>query len=123
MNGILEVTLNGEVKQLKFSNYSLETYTRISGSDIGNIKEIGENYSQLQMVADLIYSGLTGYYRSKSLIIDFSYEDVVEWVDDLNYETQLQVTKCFTESCLKITQEMIKAFKAMSSDNQQEKKK
>jgi hypothetical protein len=122
MNGILEVTLNGEVKQLKFSNYSLETYTRISGSDIGNIKEIGENYSQLQMVADLIYSGLTGYYRSKSLIIDFSYEDVVEWVDDLNYETQLQVTKCFTESCLKITQEMIKAFKAMSDDNKEKKK-
>ena len=122
MNGILEVTLNGEVKQLKFSNYSLETYTRISGSDIGNIKEIGENYSQLQMVADLIYSGLTGYYRSKSLIIDFSYEDVVEWVDDLNYETQLQVTKCFTESCLKITQEMIKAFKAMSDDKQEKKK-
>jgi hypothetical protein len=122
MNGILEVTLNGEIKQLKFSNYSLETYTRISGSDIGNIKEIGENYSQLQMVADLIYSGLTGYYRSKSLIIDFSYEDVVEWVDDLNYETQLQVTKCFTESCLKITQEMIKAFKAMSDDKQEKKK-
>ena len=122
MNGILEVTLNGEVKQLKFSNYSLETYTRISGSDIGNIKEIGENYSQLQMVADLIYSGLTGYYRSKSLIIDFSYEDVVEWVDDLNYETQLQVIKCFTESCLKITQEMIKAFKAMSDDNKEKKK-
>lgn len=122
MNGLIEVTLNGEVKQLKFSNYSLETYTRISGSDIGNIKEIGENYSQLQMVADLIYSGLTGYYRSKSLIIDFSYEDVVEWVDDLNYETQLQVTKCFTESCLKITQEMIKAFKAMSDDKQEKKK-
>jgi len=122
MNGILEVTLNGEVKQLKFSNYSLETYTRISGSDIGNIKEIGENYSQLQMVADLIYSGLTGYYRSKSLIIDFSYEDVVEWVDDLNYETQLQVIKTFTESCLKITQEMIKAFKAMSDDNKEKKK-
>jgi hypothetical protein len=122
MNGILEVTLNGEIKQLKFSNYSLETYTRISGSDIGNIKEIGENYSQLQMVADLIYSGLTGYYRSKSLIIDFSYEDVVEWVDDLSYETQLQVTKCFTESCLKITQEMIKAFKAMSDDKQEKKK-
>ncbi len=122
MTGIIEVTLNGEVKQLKFSNYSLETYTRISGSDIGNIKEIGENYSQLQMVADLIYSGLTGYYRSKSLIIDFTYEDVVEWVDDLNYETQLQVTKCFTESCLKITQEMIKAFKAMSDDNKEKKK-
>ena len=60
MNGILELTLNGEVKQLKFSNYALETYTKISGSDIGNIKEIGEDYSQLQMVADLIYSGLTG---------------------------------------------------------------
>ena len=123
MNGILELTLNGEVKQLKFSNYALETYTKISGSDIGNIKEIGEDYSQLEMVADLVYSGLTGYYRGKSLIINFTFEDVVEWVDDLSYEGQLQVIECFTESCLKITQEMIKVFKAMSTEQQGEKKK
>ena len=55
MTGIVEITINGEVKQLKYANFALEAYTKLTGADIGTFKEVSEDYSQLDMTSDIIY--------------------------------------------------------------------
>lgn len=122
MTGIIEVTLNGEVKQLKFGNYALEQYTKLTGVDIGSIKQLGDNYSQLDMTADIIYCGLFGAYRSNKKVVDFSIEDVQSWVDSMAYGDQLIIIKEFMSCVVLITEQMLTAFKAMS-DGTPEKKK
>lgn len=117
MIGIVEVTLNGSVKQLVFANYALEQYTKLTGSDIGQLKNIDQNYSQLDMVADLCYCGLVGYYRRNKLVVDFTHEDVKCWVDEISLADQLKVIKEFTASVLEMTTQMVTAFKALNAGN------
>ena len=118
---MIEIKLNNELKSLKFSNYALECFTKITGSEIGEIKEISENYTQLDLIADIIYSGLIGNCRATNTKIDFTKEDVVCWVDDLSYTDQLLVIKDFTERCLKFTNQMLDAFKAMQAEGEKKK--
>ena len=123
MTGILEITLNGEVKQLKFGNYSLEKYTQITGADIGSIKEIGEDYTQLDMVVDIIFCGLVGSYRSNKKVVDFTIDDVQIWVDNITYVDQLNVIKEFMACVVVITQQMVDAMKSMSGEGSNGEKK
>jgi hypothetical protein len=117
---MIEVVLNGEVKLLKFGNYALEKYTEITGAGIGEIKEVSDDYSQLEMTADIIYCGLFGYARSKGEAMEITREQVKEWIDDVSYISQLEVIREFTNSVLKMTNDMLAAFKAMGEG---EKKK
>ena len=124
MTGIIEVTLNGEVKQLKFGNYSLEQYTKVTGADIGTIKEITDNYTQLDMIADIVYCGLFGACRANKKVVDFTIEDVQSWADSINYVDQLKVIREFMACVVVMTEQMVDAMKAMSAeDSNGEKKK
>jgi hypothetical protein len=124
MTGIIEVTLNGEVKQLKFGNYSLEQYTKVTGADIGTVKEITEDYTQLDMIADIVFCGLFGSYRANKKVVDFTVEDVQSWVDNINYVDQLKVIREFMACIVVLTEQMVDAMKAMSAeDSNGEKKK
>jgi hypothetical protein len=123
MTGIIEVTLNGEVKQLKFGNYALEKYTKLTGVDIGNIKQLDDNYTQLDMTADIIYCGLFGAYRANKKVVDFTIDDVQSWVDSMGYADQLVVIKEFMSCVVLMTEEMLNAFKAMGEGSETEKKK
>jgi len=122
MTGIIEVTLNGEVKQLKFGNYALEQYTKLTGVDIGSIKQLDDNYSQLDMTADIIYCGLFGAYRSNKKVVDFTIQDVQSWVDSLSYGDQLVVIREFMSCVVLMTEQMVNAFKAMSEGETEKKK-
>lgn len=123
MTGIAEVTLNNEIKQLIFANYALEAYTKLTGANIGEVKEISDEYSQLDMVADLCYCGLIGFYRRNGKVVDFTHDEVKMWVDELSLADQLKVIKEFTASVLEMTNQMLTAFKAMATDLEGEKKK
>jgi len=123
MIGIVEVTLNGSVKQLVFANYALEAYTKLTGANIGEVKEISDEYSQLDMVADLCYCGLIGFYRRNGKVVDFTHDEVKMWVDELSLADQLKVIKEFTASVLEMTNQMLTAFKAMATDSEGQKKK
>lgn len=122
MTGITEVTLNNEIKQLIFANYALEAYTKLTGANIGEVKEISDDYSQLDMVADLCYCGLVGFYRRNGKIIDFTHEEVKMWVDEMTMADQLKVIKEFTSSVLEMTNQMLMAFKAMNEGTEEKKK-
>ena len=121
MTGIIEITLNGEVKQLKFGNYALEKYTKLTGVDIGNLKQLDDNYSQLDMTADIIYCGLFGAYRSNKKVVDFTLEDIQSWVDSMGYADQLTVIKEFMSCVVLMTEQMLNAFKAMSEGEAEKK--
>lgn len=121
MTGIVEITINGEVKQLKFANFAIEQYTRLTGADIGSIKEVSEDYSQLDMVSDIIFCGLVGACRSNGKVVDFTKEDVNMWMDDVSYTDQLLVIKEFMNSVVKLTNEMLNAFKAMGGSDEKKK--
>lgn len=123
MTGIIEITLNGEVKQLKFGNYSLEQYTKITGADIGTVKEITEDYTQLDMIADIVFCGLFGAYRANRKVIDFNIQDVQSWVDSLSYVDQLKVIKEFMQCVVIMTEQMVDAMKAMTADGANDEKK
>lgn len=118
---IVEITINGEVKQLKFANYALEKYTTITGVGIGEVKEPNDTYSQLDMVRDLIFCGLYGYYRSNGLVFDVKIEDVEKWMDEISQADQLQVVKGFTNAVLKLTNDMLASFKAMAGSDEKKK--
>jgi hypothetical protein len=118
---ITEITINGETKQLRFDNRALEKYTQITGVDIGGIKEPSEDYSTLDMVRDLVYCGLYGYYRKEGKIFDVKIEDIDKEMGDVTQAEQLQVIKSFTSAVLKVTNEMILAFKAMGGSEEKKK--
>jgi len=122
MNGFIEIQLGGEVKGLKFANYALEQYTKLTGVDIGTIKEVGDDYSQLEMTADIIFCGLVGNARSKGEVLTITKEDVLRMMDDVSYTDQLRVIKEFMNSVVSLTNEMLNALKAISGEDTEKKK-
>ena len=114
MTGVIEVTLNGEVKELRFGNYAFEKYNKITGTSAGFIKEINEDYLQLDMVADIIYCGLFGQYRVNKKVIDFTIDDIRNSMDSISYIDQLKVIKEFMACVVTLTEQMNAALKAMN---------
>lgn len=123
MTNIIEVTLNGEVKQLKFGNYALEKYTQLTGADIGTIKQLSDDYMQLDLVADIVYAGLFGYYRSTKKIVDFDIDQIKDWIDVMSYPDQLIVIKQFMTSVVIMTEQMADAMKAINAESMEGEKK
>ncbi len=97
--------------------------TKITGTDIGSIKQVDEDYSQLEMTADIILCGLVGWCKSNGKVLDLTKDDIIKLMDDVSYTDQLIVIKEFMNSVVNLTNEMLKALKAMSSEGEEEKKK
>lgn len=123
MTGIIEITLNNKTEQLNFGNYALEKYVKVTGVDIGNVKSVSEDYSQTDMVADIVFSGLFGNARVNGVKFEFTIEEVRKWCNDLSMVDQLQVIREFYGCVVKLTNQMQEAFKALASEAEDEKKK
>lgn len=123
MTGIIEITLNNKTEQLNFGNYALEKYVKVTGVDIGNVKAVSEDYSQTDMVADIVFSGLFGNARVNGVKFEFTIEEVRKWCNDLSMVDQLQVIREFYGCVVKLTNQMQEAFKALASEAEDEKKK
>jgi hypothetical protein len=125
MVGITEITLNGEVKELRFGNYAFEKYNKLTGTNAGAIKELNEDYLQLDMVADIIYCGLFGSYRVNKKVIDFTIDEIKQSMDSISYIDQLVVIREFMSCVVNLTEQMNDALKAMNhqSDNNTDSEK
>ena len=123
MTGIIEIKINNSIKPLKFGNYALYEYTKLTGADIGNIKEIGDDYTQLDLATDVIFCGLVGACRVNKEVVYFNREDVSIWIDDVSQLDQLNAIKEFYASVVSHTHDMLEALKAMASESSNEKKK
>jgi len=91
-DGFIKVTLGGKERSLKFNMRAMETFTEVKNQGI----------HIMSASVTLVYSGLIGWYYTKQIEVDFTFADVVDWVEELIFSNQQSVLsdidKCFQGS-------------------------
>ena len=122
MNGLIEITMGGEVRTLKFGNYALMSYNVLTATDAGEAKKLDIDYQMIDFVRDITYCGLKNYYKISKRTFDVSLDDVTNWIDDMDLSNIQIVIDAWTKS-LESSQYIQNGFKAMSSKEEGSKKK
>lgn len=78
------LSLGGKERGLKFNQLALEIFSKHSDWDNGT--DAGYAYA-------IIYGGLCGNMKAKRETIDFTFEDVTDWVDSLYAAGQVEEIK------------------------------
>jgi len=122
MNGLIEITMGGEVRTLKFGNYALMSYNVLTATDAGETKQLDIDYQMIDFVRDVTYCGLKNYYKISKRTFDVSLDDVTNWIDDMDLSNIQIVIDAWTKS-LQSSEYIQNGFKAMSSGEEGIKKK
>ena len=122
MNGLIEITMGGEVRTLKFGNYALMSYNVLTATDAGETKKLDIDYQMIDFVRDITYCGLKNYYKISKRTFDVTLDDVTNWIDDMDLSNIQIVIDAWTKS-LESSQYIQNGFKAMSSGEEGSKKK
>ena len=122
MNGLIEITMGGEVRTLKFGNYALMSYNVLTATDAGETKQLDIDYQMIDFVRDVTYCGLKNYYKISKRTFDVSLDDVTNWIDDMDLSNIQIVIDAWTSS-LQSSEYIQNGFKAMSSGEAGVKKK
>jgi hypothetical protein len=122
MNGLIEITMGGEVRTLKFGNYALMSYNVLTATDAGEAKQLDIDYQMIDFVRDVTYCGLKNYYKISKRTFDVTLDDVTNWIDDMDLSNIQIVIDAWTKS-LESSQYIQNGFKAMSSGEEGIKKK
>ena len=114
----IEVQLGGQVRTLRFGNYALMTYNKLTQTEAGTVKEFSDEYGNMDLVCDITFSGLKAFYKIKKQTFDITYEQVMEWVDEMQVSQIQEIINAFSESVS--TSEIVqKAIDAMASESQE----
>jgi len=122
MNGLIEITMGGEVRTLKFGNYALMSYNVLTATDAGETKKLDIDYQMIDFVRDVTYCGLKNYYKISKRTFDVTLDDVTNWIDDMDLSNIQIVIDAWTKS-LQSSEYIQNGFKAMSSGEEGSKKK
>jgi hypothetical protein len=122
MNGLIEITMGGEVRTLKFGNYALMSYNVLTATNAGETKQLDIDYQMIDFVRDVTYCGLKNYYKISKRTFDVSLDDVTNWIDDMDISNIQIVIDAWTQS-LQSSEYIQNGFKAMSSGEESSKKK
>jgi hypothetical protein len=122
MNGLIEITMGGEVRTLKFGNYALMSYNVLTATNAGETKQLDIDYQMIDFVRDVTYCGLKNYYKISKRTFDVSLDDVTNWIDDMDLSNIQIVIDAWTKS-LESSQYIQNGFKAMASKEEGSKKK
>lgn len=122
MNGLIEITMGGEVRTLKFGNYALMSYNVLTATDAGESKKLDIDYQMIDFVRDVTYCGLKNYYKISKRTFDVTLDDVTNWIDDMDLSNIQIVIDAWTKS-LQSSEYIQNGFKAMSSGEEGIKKK
>lgn len=101
MSYIAELKINGQIKTLNFNNYGREALARFYGKDPLTVQmELSQAWSDslLILAADCVYWGLVGDYRVRRKTIDFTIEDVTEWLQHMEDADLVPVITVFMSS-------------------------
>jgi hypothetical protein len=112
MIGYIQAEILGKVRGLKFGTLAAENIT-LKLVELG--METG-NYSSA-MIAEVIYWGLYNNSYVKREVMDFTFEQVCEWVDDnwrSNKELIRKITDVYQDS--KYTKEYVEEVKVSMDD-------
>jgi hypothetical protein len=94
MTGYIQLELGGKKRGVKFGNYALFEYSKITNSGVAEFNE----QNPIKLCADLIYCGLKNNCLIKREIEDFTYQDVIAWVDDMPIDKITEITQIFEQS-------------------------
>ena len=122
MNGLIEITMGGEVRTLKFGNYALMSYNVLTATEAGEAKKLDLDYQMIDFVRDITYCGLKNYYKISKKTFDVSLDDVTNWIDDMDLSNIQTIIDAWTKS-LESSEYIQNGFKAMSSGEEGIKKK
>lgn len=122
MNGLIEITMGGEVRTLKFGNYALMSYNVLTATDAGETKKLDIDYQMIDFVRDVTYCGLKNYYKISKRTFDVTLDDVTNWIDDMDISNIQIVINAWTKS-LESSEYIQNGFKAMSNGEAGIKKK
>lgn len=98
MTGLIEITLGGEVRTLKFGNFALLTYNQLTSTNAGEVKQMSDEYSYMDFIRDITYCGLKNWYKIQNKTFDVTLEDITLWIDDANLNDLQKVLLCWIES-------------------------
>jgi hypothetical protein len=116
MTGYIQLELGGKKRGVKFGNYALFEYSKLTNTGVVEFNE----QNPIKLCADLVYCGLKNNCLLKRETEDFTYEDVVAWVDEMPITQITEITQVFEES-VKATQGVIEIQEAMASNSKGEK--
>ena len=122
MNGLIEITMGGEVRTLKFGNYALMSYNVLTATDAGETKQLDIDYQMIDFVRDVTYCGLKNYYKISKRTFDVTLDDVTNWIDDMDLSNIQIVIDAWTKS-LQSSEYIQNGFKAMARGEEGIKKK
>jgi hypothetical protein len=94
MTGYIQLELGGKKRGVKFGNYALMEYSKITGTGVAEFDET----NPIKLCADLVYCGLKNNCFIKKEIEDFTQEDVLIWVDDMPMTKITEIIQVFEES-------------------------
>ncbi|PUZ21807.1 hypothetical protein DCC81_24785 [Chitinophaga parva] len=87
MNGIFEIELGGQLRQLRFNNYARAELGNVFGLDpLEAGQKAAEMFASNYMlaIAYVVFAGLTGAVYATFGTRDFTREQVAEWVGEAN---------------------------------------
>lgn len=92
MNGYINIEIGGQKRGIKFGNRALLDIMSKHQLSGGNIK------FSFDLVVDLVYYGLINNCMVKKQNVDFTEEEVGEWVDDMQLPDLMSVFNTFQAS-------------------------
>jgi hypothetical protein len=116
MTGYIQLELGGKKRGVKFGNYALIEYSKLNNTGVVEFNE----QNPIKLCADLVYCGLKNNCFIKKEVEDFTYEDVISWVDDMPIAQITDITKVFEES-IKATQGVVEIQEAIGSNSKEDK--
>jgi hypothetical protein len=90
----IEIELGGKLRGLKFNNYAIEQFQRKMFKN-ENALVGGSNAAT---VYGIFFAGLTANCFTNDLEVDFTYNDVEDWVDSAADEDVKKICDCFAET-------------------------
>lgn len=98
---MITINLGDKLRTLRFNNYQKEALGKLYGKDpLECAKIIADKWetSLMRAGADLIYTGLIGDYEARLKDLDFTRENVAEWVGDASDEDVAAAIKAWWEA-------------------------
>lgn len=110
MTGYIQLELGGKKRGVKFGNYALMEYSKLNNTGVVEFTE----QNPIRLCADIVYCGLKNNCFIKKEIEDFTYDDVIGWVDDMPISQITEITTFFEDS-VKASQGVIEVQEATAS--------
>ena len=96
--GFVEIEIGGKKRPLKFNMNALSSLSDRHNIPLSVISKFDSDTMTLSHIRTLVWAGLVEGYRVSGLGVDFTIEDVGEWVDDAGIAVVSQIFDLYKKS-------------------------